>query len=1100
MSKTNNLNNQRGVALIMVLSILALLMVTIVGFVFSAKTESLAARNQENDRMARGFADNHFAWLQSIVETKFGATLILFKESQALERRIINLAMIHPDLADDYKLRYDFPVYNVCGPLSGGRSDGMGMMEVDLKNDPSPVMYSLGFQATVDANTIKGYTKFRAQSSFGERPMGWHPAYSRENQRENPDEEPELVARYTYLDIQEDIKFDINGLAKMRGKMDGSTSAPLAYSELYSDAWIDRLTGSGISDPNVVKEMIDKRPSMRTASGDQIAVPWNSWKQIWRSNLFCRDHSRASISEEEDAREVYNMFTPHSMPNGEWFRYLGATNDVREMTYLHRYYIGNILDVDDNDLKSKEVKLFTTDADKSSILSPFFAQSGSVDPESAMFMQAYNRGAGTPVDQDKASEVWLNKETVAIPHLGFIKGQCDNIGRGTDGSFNGLKNDGKQNLDGYGSVVSDISRQVAANLLDYNDANSEPTMDYAGKATDYLDNEERIKFCGLEETPYIAQVRPIINFTAGSGASTVRIASIQAAVVLADLYGGGPSVSIRVTIPSVTIDGDNFSNPGSSPASGGMTFTGGYSAVKVVNCTSNQIGNDVTTAAATEIIIPVMVVEVLDGGKVVDVSLIRNIGMGYSIDTTTVNQVGPGIQPSPTGTDGVGLVVSFRDPRCNNYVDCRKTNTAKMANFGTVTDYEKKWCNLYIDTFADPVDTANKVPENWTAYTSSIYPVAFFLKSNDTGYIKPGAYTAEIDKEGNPVRPSTAKIRNEQMTSLWELGCIHRGEPWRTINLKGYARRDGSKIIFPVGWRRQWQQTSTKISGLYSDGDADLLDQIKMTTEAFTYPQVSIGNPNPDYWTMIARLFKSIATVENDYMLDKGGNGKGRKYYHWPSQMDNNFLESFFTRKGSNSTSAVQFFIGDSLYGRNGVPFLFVNLNNSSFGSGGTGILSRWFWRNYNSNHQGLFGPVLDNASFRGYVPVEVGSTFTSRKDDFYQEEPIGKVSDLIKMRSNIFRSIVSVQLLAKIPKMQARLIEKIYDNNEEDPRVVNYVNIHSWPGENGVPNYRWESELEHHWAWYRVVGQQKMMFMLQRNPEAHVFEAKSKEVLENDY
>ena len=1075
MSTTNKLKNQRGVALIMVLSILALLMVTIVGFVFSAKTESLAAKNQENDRSARAYAIDTTSWYQSLIETRFASSGVYNKEQVPCQRRALNLAMPTAEFSRDFPLRYDFMLLGTSGGLSAnGELDSAGLMEVELDKDPSPLMYNLGFQATVDAAKMKTNHEFTAEAGSRQFPeakyMAWTPIYSRENQVVNPDEDPDLVARFTFLLVQEGLKFDINGLAKMRGKSSGAViNPPLAYSELFSDIWFDQLSGSGITDPDAVKKMVDERPEMNTGSGDAIAAPWSSWKHIWRSNLFCRDHSRATVQEEDDARKAYNMFTPHSMPNGEWYRYLGVNNNVTDVAYIHRYYIGNILDVDDNQLKAREVSLFTTDQTKISELVPFFANSSSIKPESAMFMQAYNRGVGTPADQDKDSEVWVNKTTKAIPHLGFIKGQCDNIGRGADGNFSAFKNDGTQDLDGYGSKVSDVQRQVSANLVDYNDTNSEPTTDYTGNATAYVNNENRITFCGLEKTPYIAQVRPIINFTNGSAAGTVRIASIQAGVILVDMYGEESGYSFQVTIPEVKIGGTSFPNSGSSPSSGAVSFVGSYSEVEIVNCTLNQVGNDIPEATATDIVIPVMVVEVLKGSSVVDVSLIRNIGMGYPINTVSVNKTAPGVQPNSDGTDGVAMVVAFRDPRCNNYVDYRKENTVVATGFDAT--YDNKWCQLYVESTG--------VPTNWVPYTESIYAYSGFLKNNNDGYIKPSDYTAEIDQESDPIRPSTAKIRDEQMTSLWELGCIHRGEPWRTINLKGCAQRHSNgSAEFPFIWNKAWHRGQTKTSGLYKDGDSVLLDQIKMTTEAFTYPQVSVANCDPNYWTMVTRLFKSPAVVENQFM---GTNA--RKYYHWPSEMDNSLLKNYFTRGGSSSSPAQQYYHGNTLNGKNGVPFLFTNCGN-------TGGQDSWGFR---ANSLVVGGP-----DFRGFEPYDSDS---KSKNDFYQEEPIGKVSDLIKLRSNIFRSIASVQLLAKIPKMQGRLIEKIYKNDENDPRVINYVNIYSKPGENGIPGVRgWITPQGYYNAWYRIEGRQKMMFMLQRNPEAQIIEIKSKEVLESDY
>ena len=58
---------------------------------------------------------------------------------------------------------------------------------------------------------------------------------------------------------------------------------------------------------------------------------------------------------------------------------------------------------------------------------------------------------------------------------------------------------------------------------------------------------------------------------------------------------------------------------------------------------------------------------------------------------------------------------------------------------------------------------------------------------------------------------STAYIRHGQMLSLWELGAIHRGAPWQTINLK-CASKNGTKME------------------AYQTGDGHLLDQVALAT------------------------------------------------------------------------------------------------------------------------------------------------------------------------------------------------------------------------------------------------------------------------------
>ena len=72
------------------------------------------------------------------------------------------------------------------------------------------------------------------------------------------------------------------------------------------------------------------------------------------------------------------------------------------------------------------------------------------------------------------------------------------------------------------------------------------------------------------------------------------------------------------------------------------------------------------------------------------------------------------------------------------------------------------------------------------------------------------------DSEGDvsPELISTAYTRSEPIESPWELGLIHRGARWQTINLQKYD----SSGDYGVGG----------MSTTYSNGDANILDQIKM--------------------------------------------------------------------------------------------------------------------------------------------------------------------------------------------------------------------------------------------------------------------------------
>ena len=73
----------------------------------------------------------------------------------------------------------------------------------------------------------------------------------------------------------------------------------------------------------------------------------------------------------------------------------------------------------------------------------------------------------------------------------------------------------------------------------------------------------------------------------------------------------------------------------------------------------------------------------------------------------------------------------------------------------------------------------------------------------------PGGVDADQEAGSNePWEISTAYIRNAAMQSLWELGAIHRGEKWQTLNLKSV--------------------NNTHELGVYADGDANILEQVML--------------------------------------------------------------------------------------------------------------------------------------------------------------------------------------------------------------------------------------------------------------------------------
>lgn len=98
----------------------------------------------------------------------------------------------------------------------------------------------------------------------------------------------------------------------------------------------------------------------------------------------------------------------------------------------------------------------------------------------------------------------------------------------------------------------------------------------------------------------------------------------------------------------------------------------------------------------------------------------------------------------------------------------------------------------------------------------------------------------------NNLRLSTAFIRNAPMMSPWEIGLIHRGTRWQTINISNTCDPDDNgqniKLTGHKPHNNSWELSGTKYGGTTGYfGDAAILDQIKMTDKCATYGKININ-------------------------------------------------------------------------------------------------------------------------------------------------------------------------------------------------------------------------------------------------------------------
>ncbi len=93
---------------------------------------------------------------------------------------------------------------------------------------------------------------------------------------------------------------------------------------------------------------------------------------------------------------------------------------------------------------------------------------------------------------------------------------------------------------------------------------------------------------------------------------------------------------------------------------------------------------------------------------------------------------------------------------------------------------------------------------------------------------------------------STAYIRNAPMQSLWELGVIHRGAAWQTLNLKAAgAPKDPSSpaaatSISPADMKQNLAWSNAEGTS-YASGDGGILEQVKLTENAYCYGKIDIN-------------------------------------------------------------------------------------------------------------------------------------------------------------------------------------------------------------------------------------------------------------------
>lgn len=433
--------------------------------------------------------------------------------------------------------------------------------------------------------------------------------------------------------------------------------------------------------------------------------------------------------------------------------------------------------------------------------------------------------------------------------------------------------------------------QIIANLIDYSDSDNIATTDNAANPT----------YVGLEQVPYINEIlfaAEIISL--GGGNYNLQL---EAFAELANIYrnavGAGGHLQIQASVTGNSISG--------SPVT--LTFN----------------WNGLTN-------IPAKRYDSLSGQ-------IQNLGIGgsNSISNLTLTVTAAKL------TDSSG-----------NLWDFSRTNASAPT---TLNVGSTQMINVEVNDPRDNLDADQWTWGTWAPFTNGT------LGARNAACTAPAAGPDNDDEIGNymgdgpggatdEINISTAFIRNAPMESLWELGAIHRGTPWQTINLKTYNETAGN----------------TGGLGAYTAGDANILDQVKLTDATEVSGRI---NSNTYLPSTFQGLFGGV-TVGGAY--DNPGAG--------------------------TSLSIAQI--------------------NQIIGTPGSLTAGELLYEN-GSDPASATDEIEGNDPFRSRAEIATATKLSdgsviAQPTDASQEEIIGKVIALTTVRSNLMTLIVTAQTIKDLP------------------------------------------------------------------------------------
>ncbi|MDD3537871.1 MAG: hypothetical protein PHH65_06400 [Eubacteriales bacterium] len=412
-------------------------------------------------------------------------------------------------------------------------------------------------------------------------------------------------------------------------------------------------------------------------------------------------------------------------------------------------------------------------------------------------------------------------------------------------------------------------RQIAANLKDYSDSDDIPTSDVDPSNWSLTSTSKIPTYTGLERTPYLNAIEARVEITGGWVGDTAYCelqVGIDAQLInmYKQLFGKYKNAKVTIgyklaydvalsVVPNANPNPSPISKNGNTvvtkeitipldkwPASNELAYASSEEYLDLLSSTAGRLQSVYRQACGCGVP-PVPLASFSVKNLQLTITNVMVTYDGKNIDYAKINSSSD--IPVP---DFVYTHIPKTDQTPYSYYALLSWQTNDPRQNLNPGDWDADSL-LGLDDLADCNEESRLNPDNIADNTFK-GDVVSPAEPPDTivGEYDPEVATSPAFSDSNVI--STAYIRNAPMISAWELGFIHRGAAWQTINLKKYDRNKAFKPVTVNG------VTLLPGGGYYSDGDANILDQIKMTMRPVSIEKVNLKI----YGDTADMIFKSL--------------------------------------------------------------------------------------------------------------------------------------------------------------------------------------------------------------------------------------------------